>query len=109
MFLGIAFLVALSSVDYIKKQPNQAEYYSLLLFSTVGMMVVASATELITLFIGLELAGISTCALTGFLKKDSRSTEAATKYFIIGALVILAGILMIGGVVACLESWASLK
>jgi NADH-quinone oxidoreductase subunit N len=101
VFLGIAFLVSLSSVDYIKKHPNQAEYYSLLLFSTVGMMVVASATELITLFIGLELAGLSTYALTGYLKKDSRSTEAATKYFIIGALssaFLLYGISLVYGI-----------
>jgi NADH-quinone oxidoreductase subunit N len=101
VFLGIAFLVALSSVDYIKKHPNQAEYYTLLLLSTVGMMVVASSLELITLFIGLELAGLSTYALTGFFKKDARSTEAATKYFIIGALssaFLLYGISLVYGV-----------
>jgi NADH-quinone oxidoreductase subunit N len=101
VFLGIGFIVVLASADYIKKYPNKSEYYTLLLLSIVGMMVVASSLELITLFIGLELAGLSSYALTGFIKTDARSTEAATKYFIIGALssaFLLYGISLVYGV-----------
>lgn len=101
IFLGICFIVVIGSVNYISSRPNQAEYYTLLLMSTVGMMIVASANELITLFIGLELAGLSTYALTGFFKSDARSTEAATKYFIIGALssaFLLYGISLVYGI-----------
>jgi NADH-quinone oxidoreductase subunit N len=101
VFLGIGFLVVLGSVNYIKKHPNQSEYYTLILLSIVGMMVVASSMELITLFIGLELAGLSTYALAGFIKTDARSTEAATKYFIIGALssaFLLYGISLVYGI-----------
>jgi NADH-quinone oxidoreductase subunit N len=101
VFLGIGVLVVLASADYIKKIPNQSEYYTLLLLSITGMMIVASATELITLFIGLELAGLSTYALAGYIKTDARSTEAATKYFIIGALssaFLLYGISLVYGI-----------
>jgi NADH-quinone oxidoreductase subunit N len=86
IFLTVAFLVVLSSPDHIKGQRNIGEYYALLLLATTGMMVVASANDLITLFIGIELSSMSTYILAGFFKQDPKSSEASAKFFIIGAL-----------------------
>ncbi|MCS4541192.1 MAG: NADH-quinone oxidoreductase subunit N, partial [Euryarchaeota archaeon] len=85
IFLSVAIIVAISSLKYYKDNPNQDEYYSLLLFATTGMMIVALANDLISLYVGLELASLSTYVLAGFNKKDPRSLESAMKYFIIGA------------------------
>lgn len=98
-FLAVALLVVLGSLTYVVRSESQGEYYVLLLLATLGMMLVASAGDLITLFIGIELASISTYVLAGF-RKDSQTTEAAAKYFIMGALssaLILFGISLIYG------------
>jgi len=101
LFLGIAALVILSSVDYVSKFSRfQGEYYALVLLSTLGMMLMAAATELISLYVALELASISLYILVGFLK-DSRSTEASLKYLLLGAVasaVLLYGMALIFGV-----------
>lgn len=100
VFLAVAVLVVIASVDYMQASKNQGEYYSLLLFATTGMMIVASAGDLITLYIGLELASISTYVLTGF-RKDSLGSEAALKYYVIGALssaLIVFGISLLYGI-----------
>jgi NADH-quinone oxidoreductase subunit N len=99
LFLSVAILVCIASLKYYEDHPNQDEYYALLLMATVGMMTVALANDLITLFVGFELASISTYVLAGF-NKDKRSLEAAMKYFIIGALsstLLLFGISFIYG------------
>lgn len=85
-FLLVSLIVIIASIKEYDNHPNQDEYYTLILFGTIGMMVVASAVDIVTLFIGFELASLSTYALAGFNKKDARSMEAAIKYFIIGAL-----------------------
>lgn len=98
-FLAVATLVVLGSLTYVVRSESQGEYYVLLLLATLGMMLVASAGDLITLFIGIELASISTYVLAGF-RKDPQTTEAAAKYFIMGALssaLILFGISLIYG------------
>jgi NADH-quinone oxidoreductase subunit N len=100
VFLAVTLLVVIVSIDFVKKSRNQGEYYSLLLFATLGMMIVASAGDLITLYIGIELASISTYVLAGF-RKDSRGSEAAVKYYIIGALssaLIVFGISLLYGI-----------
>lgn len=100
LFLTVAILVSISSMKYYDNHPNQDEYYALLLFATVGMMIVAIANDLITLFVGFELATLSTYALAGFDRRDKRSIEAAMKYFVIGALssaVMLFGMSFIYG------------
>jgi NADH-quinone oxidoreductase subunit N len=100
VFLAVTLLVVIVSIDFVKKSRNQVEYYSLLLFATLGMMIVASAGDLITLYIGLELASISTYVLAGF-RKDSKGSEAAIKYYIIGALssaLIVFGISLLYGI-----------
>lgn len=83
-FVAVGIIVVLSSPEYIREERNQGEYYALLLLAITGMTVVALSTDLIILFIGLEIAGIASFALSGFCKKEKRSAEAATKYFIVG-------------------------
>jgi len=101
LFLGIAALVILTSTDYMAKLARfQGEYYALVLIATIGMMLMAGTAELITLYIGLELASISLYALVGFLK-DQKSTEASLKYLLLGAIasaVLLYGMALVFGV-----------
>jgi len=101
VFLTVALIVVVASVSYVDGERHLAEYYTLLLMATVGMMVVAMATDLITLFVGIELAGLSSYALVAFRKKDRRGAEASTKYFVIGALssaLALYGISLLYGI-----------
>ncbi len=92
-------LAVLISVRYLKIERSEfGEYYSLMMFSTLGMMVMASATDLIVLYLGLELMALSTYILAGFIRHDRRSNEAALKYFFLGAFssaILLYGITMI--------------
>lgn len=101
VFHSVAFLVILASLDYIKtNQKNQLEYYSLILLGTAGMDIIATGTELITIFIALEIISLSTYALIAFNKNNVRSTEAAIKYFLLGAFssgILLFGISLIYG------------
>jgi len=100
LFLGIAFLVILSSMDYVTKFARfQGEYYALVLLSTLGMMLMAATINLIAIYIALELTSISLYALVGFLK-DAKSTEASLKYLLLGAVasaVLLYGMALIFG------------
>ncbi|MCJ7744352.1 MAG: NADH-quinone oxidoreductase subunit N, partial [Dehalococcoidales bacterium] len=100
LFLGIAALVILASVDYASRLARfQGEYYALILLATLGMMLMAAATELISIYIALELASISLYALVGFLK-DPKSSEASLKYLLLGAIasaVMLYGMAMVFG------------
>lgn len=86
LFLTVAFLVVLVSFKHVERDKHHAEYYSLLLAATAGMIFVASATDLIAIFIGVELTSISSYALVAFRKNDSRAAEASVKYLIIGGL-----------------------
>ncbi len=101
LFVVTSFLVILASADYIGKLARfQAEYYALILLSTVGMMLMAATADLISLYVALELTSISLYALVGFLK-DGKSTESALKYLLLGALasaVLLYGMALIFGV-----------
>ena len=79
---------------------REGEYYSLMTFSCVGMMVMASATDLMVLYLGLELMALSVYCLVGLLKTDPRSSEAAIKYFLLGAFascLLLFGISYVYG------------
>jgi len=101
LFAGISFLVILASADYVDKFSRfQGEYYALILLSTLGMMLMAAATDLISLYISLELTSISLYVLVGFLK-DRKSTEASLKYLLLGAIasaVLLYGMALIFGI-----------
>ncbi len=65
---------------------GSSEYYVLLLFALSGMMIMASATDLLSIYVGIELMVICTYVLTGFLRRERRSNEAALKYVILGAV-----------------------
>ncbi len=100
LFLGIATLVILSSVDYVSRfRRFQGEYYALILLATVGMMLMAATSELISLFLSLELVNLSLYSLVGFLK-DDKSTESSLKYLLLSAVasaVLLFGMAMVFG------------
>jgi len=86
LFLAGAAIAILMSVRYLEiEHEHHGEFYSLLLFSVVGMMVMASGYDIVLIFIGLELMAISTYVLVGFLRTDKRSNEAALKYLLLGA------------------------
>src|SRR5437762_3355329 len=88
-------LVVLISVKYLEiEHSHYGEYYALLLFSAVGMMFLASGTDLIVLFIALELMALCEYVLTGFLRGNRRSNEAAVKFFLLGAFS--SGLLLYG-------------
>ena len=72
----------------------RAEYPVLILFAALGMSIMVSAGDLITLYIGLELNSLSAYVLAAFLRTDTRSAEAGLKYFVLGALA--SGILLFG-------------
>ena len=91
IFFKVIFLVNLAltvmiSEKYIAvERVNFGEYYSLVMFATLGMMIMASAADLIVLYLGLELMALSTYILAGFIRYDVKSNEAAMKYFLLGA------------------------
>lgn len=86
IFYTTLLLTILLSVKYLAiDKVSAGEYYSLLIFSTVGMMLMAAATDLIVLYLGLELMALSTYILAGIVRGDRRSNEAALKYFFLGA------------------------
>ena len=86
LFPGVAALVILASVEYAERFSRyQGEYYALILTSTAGMMLMAATTDLIAIFIALELTSISLYILVAFLK-TVLSSEAGIKYLLLGAL-----------------------
>jgi NADH-quinone oxidoreductase subunit N len=95
IFLIATAIAILFSVRYLEvENEHHGEYYALMLFSLVGMYFLATAMDLITLFIGLETMALSVYVLAGFLRGDRRSNEAAMKYFLLGAFS--SGILAYG-------------
>jgi NADH-quinone oxidoreductase subunit N len=95
LFLAATVLVILLSVKYLEiEREQECEYYALLLFACVGMMLMASGVDLIVLFLGLETMALSFYVLTGFLRREKRSNEAALKYVLLGAFS--SGILAYG-------------
>jgi NADH-quinone oxidoreductase subunit N len=88
-------LVVLISARYLEIEgAHYGEYYALLLFSAVGMMFLASGTDLIVLFVALEVMALCEYVLTGFLRGSRRSNEAAVKFFLLGAFS--SGLLLYG-------------
>lgn len=86
IFLLNLILTVLISMKYLGiERVNFGEYYSLVLFATLGMMIMASAGDLIILYLGLELMALCTYVLAGFIRHDVKSNEAAIKYFLLGA------------------------
>jgi NADH-quinone oxidoreductase subunit N len=84
--LIVSLMVTASSWNYMKGKANPAAYYSLILLSSVGMVLIAYSTDLLMLFVSWELMSLPTYALAAFSKRDPISNEAAIKYFMFGAL-----------------------
>src|SRR3990167_7979971 len=93
--LIVAIFTTVGSLNYMRKKSHPAVYFSLILLSTIGMVLIAYSTDLVMLFVAWELMSIPTYVLVGFMKKDPSSNEAALKYFLFGALssaIIVYGI-----------------
>jgi len=91
----IVFFVFVYSRDYIRERGMfRGEYFVLGLFGVVGMMIMASASHFLTLYLGLELLALSLYAMVAFQRDSAQATEAAMKYFVLGA--ISSGILLYG-------------
>ena len=93
--------------DYLaERKLDRPEYYLLALLTTLGMMVMMTATHLLTLYVGLEMMSLSLYALVAFDRDSARATEAGMKYFVLGALasgLLLYGMSMIYGATGALE------
>jgi len=86
IFLVAALIVAVVSYKYLENAgEHHGEYYSLILFAQCGMYFLATGSDLVTLFIGLELMALSFYVMVGFLRSEKRSNEAALKYLLLGA------------------------
>ncbi len=112
-FMVGAILVMLFSIDIVDRLPHsRAEFYVLLLFAVVGMMVLASANDLITLYVGIELMTFSFFILVGYVLTESKSTEAAIKYLVLASAasaVMLYGMSLLFGVAGQLSYAAIAK
>ena len=107
LFIVTIAMVALLSDDYFRgTRYSPWEYYSLLAFALCGMLFMVSGTHLASIYVGLELMSLSSYILAGYFKNEQKSTEAAMKYFILGATssaILLYGISLIYGVTGTLN------
>lgn len=99
--IAVTALTILISLRYIiVEKINLAEYYGLILFASAGMFILAGGTDLITIYLGLELMSISIYVLAAFIKRDPKSIEAGLKYFLLGAFtsgIVLYGMALVYG------------
>jgi NADH-quinone oxidoreductase subunit N len=99
--LLIALVVILTSFEYLEVQRiRSGEYYALVLFGTVGMMLMSAAVELVLIFIALEISSISTYILAGMRRRAAESAEASLKYFLLGSFAtafFLYGVALVFG------------
>jgi len=104
VFLLVAALTVLLSMVWVERERLPAgEFHTLLLFATVGMMLMASGGDLVMIFLGLEILSIATYVMAGFRKSDVRSNESSMKYFILGSFssaFLLYGIALVYGATA---------
>ena len=102
VFLGVGLLVALLSLDFLSRRaPGRGEFWPLLLWGVLGMMLMVTSRNLLVIYLGLELVSLCSYVLAGYFKEDARSVEAAIKYFLTGAVasaVLLFGISLLYGV-----------
>jgi NADH-quinone oxidoreductase subunit N len=107
LFIATIAMVVLLSDAFLRGSRYSAwEYYSLMAFALCGMMFMASGVHLATIYIGLELMSLSSYILAGYFKNEQKSTEAAMKYFVLGAVssaILLYGISLIYGVTGTLN------
>jgi len=107
IFLLVSALTLLLSTVWVENEKLPAgEFHSLLLFATVGMMLMASGNDLVIIFLGLEILSIATYVLAGFRRSDVRSNESSLKYFILGSFssaFLLYGIALVYGATSITE------
>ena len=107
LFIVTIAMVVLLSDDFLRGSRYSGwEYYSLLSFALCGMMFMASGIHLASIYVGLELMSLSSYILAGYFKNEQKSTEAAMKYFVLGAVssaILLYGISLIYGVTGTLN------
>ncbi|WP_026880205.1 NADH-quinone oxidoreductase subunit N [Hymenobacter norwichensis] len=111
VFTGIVVLTALLLIPFSEQyvldgQPNLAEYYSLLLFSLVGAIMMVAYNHLLMLFLGIEILSVAMYVLAGAQKTNLRSNEAALKYFLMGAFatgILLFGVALVYGATGTFE------
>lgn len=100
LFLGLAFTVILASVDYVNRMKDfHGEFHALLLMATLGAMLTASASDIISILLSVELTALSFYALVGLLK-NGKASESSIKYILLGAVnsaVLLYGLSMVFG------------
>ena len=95
IFAVAGILTCLLAREYLKSHDmDRGEFYVILLFATLGMIIVASAADMMMMFLGIETMSISAYVLAAFFRKDKRSAEAGLKYLILGALA--TGLLLYG-------------
>ena len=86
LIAGVVLVSLLGSLDYFEGSFNHGgEYFSLVLFSAVGMMFMASSVELLMVFVGLEISSISSYIMAGFRRGQATGTESSIKYFLLGS------------------------
>ena len=110
LFLAVAALTILISPGHVETTKHKGEYYMLLCGAVAGMMFVASATNLIAIFVGVELVSIFSYALVSLKKNDPRAAEASVKYLIIGGFssaLTLYGMSMIYGTTGSLDLYGA--
>ena len=103
IFIAAAVSIVIAPAFFARGGSLRAEYPILILFSSAGMGMMASAGDLLTLYIGLELQSLAAYVLASFMRRDTRSAEAGLKYFVLGALasgILLYGISLIYGFTA---------
>lgn len=98
---SVGLITVLMSTNYLSQERAETgEYYALLLFSIVGQCLMATANELVMIFIGLEVSSIASYVMAGFLRDDKRNNESALKYFLLGSFAtafLLYGVAWIYG------------
>jgi NADH-quinone oxidoreductase subunit N len=112
IFFKLLFIVTIAMITLLSEEflrgtrYSSWEYYSLMAFALCGMMFMASGVHLATIYVGLELMSLSSYILAGYFKNEQKSTEAAMKYFVLGAVssaILLYGISLIYGVTGSLS------
>jgi len=94
VLLGSALAIVISQGFLERHDMARFEYSLLIVFATLGMMMMISANDLISLYVGLELQSLSLYVIAAFQRDDTRSTEAGVKYFVLGA--VASGMLLYG-------------
>ncbi|HDD53581.1 MAG TPA: NADH-quinone oxidoreductase subunit N [Thermosulfidibacter takaii] len=95
VFLFTTAITILLSLKYLEiERVSLGEYYALMLFCTLGMMIMVSGADLIVIYLGIETMALSVYVLAGFMKFDHKCTEAALKYFLLG--VFISGFFLYG-------------